>query len=311
MGWIANLGQQLGQQAATGALGMGMGLLLEGHNDRRQIKQQQKLQDMQIAGQKDMTRFNMAQQYDMWLKTNYGAQKEQMTKAGLNPGLLYGMSGGGGTTTGSAGGAVGGAQAPSGGREMIDSMGIQMQAAQLSLLDAQRKNIEADTQNKLGDAANKPLVGKNLNADTENKLVQNELLMVQSEIAGKTQNMQIAMVNTALRKITAEMHMQETQQKITAETADTTIEKAKRDLAQTVAITELTRAQKVATDKGIQKTVEEIEKIKQEVQNMKDYFQLDDFIEREKVRLMDKGINVALISSTLGTILNFATRGRK
>ena len=36
----------------------------------------------------------------MWKDTNYSAQMEELKKAGLNPGLLYGMSGGGATTIG-------------------------------------------------------------------------------------------------------------------------------------------------------------------------------------------------------------------
>lgn len=134
------------KDAANTVLGGGLGLILGEYNDRRQIKQQQKLTDMQIAGQKQMADYSQAQQFDMWNKTNYAAQVEHMKKAGLNPGLMYGMGGGGGATTGSASGSVSGGSAPTGGGEV--GMGMQM-----ALLQAQKENIEADTANKKAGAA--------------------------------------------------------------------------------------------------------------------------------------------------------------
>lgn len=157
---------------AGGVINTGLGLMLEGHNDQRQIKQQQKLQDMQIQGQEHMTDYNMGKQYEMWQKTNYGPQMEQLNKAGLNPGLLYGMSGGGATTIGNASGNVTGAQAPAGGREILDANAMGMQ---LEILRAQKQNIEADTANKIAQNPNIPLAGKNLQADTTGKELDNAL----------------------------------------------------------------------------------------------------------------------------------------
>lgn len=159
---------QLGMQAASGAIDAGMGLLLQGHNDRRQLKQQRKLQDMQIMGQKEMGEFNYGLQKKMWDETNYSAQKKHLEEAGLNPGLLYGMSGGGGATTGStSGGSVTGATAPAGGGEVVNMMELGMKRQQLQLLEAQKENIEADTANKQADTANKPIQGENIKAGTE------------------------------------------------------------------------------------------------------------------------------------------------
>ena len=45
-----------------------------------------------------------ARAYEMWEKTNYAAQIEQMKKANLSPGLMYGQAGaGGGTVSGAQG----------------------------------------------------------------------------------------------------------------------------------------------------------------------------------------------------------------
>ena len=78
----------------------GLGLLLENHNDKRQIEQQQKLQQLQIQGQMQLGAFNQKLAKEMWEYTNYPAQVEQMKKAGLNVGLLYKGAGAGGTTSG-------------------------------------------------------------------------------------------------------------------------------------------------------------------------------------------------------------------
>ena len=158
MGFI----QQLGE-AATGEIGsvvgQGLGMVLGAiggkaaarANDRRQIEQQKKLQALQIQGQKEMADYNYTKQMNMWDATNYSAQKAQLEKAGLNPGLIYGMSGGGATTTGggySAG--VGGGNAPSGGGEIQAMLGMGLQ---LQLMKAQKENIEADTANKEANTA--------------------------------------------------------------------------------------------------------------------------------------------------------------
>lgn len=143
-----------GQNVAEAGIGAIFGIGVGKHNDKRQVAQQEKLQALQIKGQKEMTDYNTAKQYEMWLKTNYPAQVEQLKAAGLNPGLLYGMSGGGGTTTGSASGSVTGAQAPSGGGEIqaMAGMGLQlgMMQAQQKLIEAQADNLKADTENKRG-----------------------------------------------------------------------------------------------------------------------------------------------------------------
>lgn len=141
---------QIGTNAAEGLINSGMGLLLAGHNDKRQIKQQRKLQDLQIAGQKEMALFNYEQQMKLWNDTNYAAQKAQMEKAGLNPALMYGMSGGGGATTAAATGNVSGGNAPSGGGEVMGMMGLRLQSAQAELIRAQAENLKADTENKRG-----------------------------------------------------------------------------------------------------------------------------------------------------------------
>lgn len=172
--FLAALAEQTAGKAVDTAIGMG----LQSINDKRQIKQQKKLTDIQVNAQNQMTNYNMERQLELWDKTNYSAQKEQLKKAGLNPGLIYGMGGGGGATTSIATGNVSAGSAPAGGREIADMIGMGLQ---YKLLDAQRKNIEADTANKQADTMNKPKQGANIDADTENKILQ----QVISNYAGK------------------------------------------------------------------------------------------------------------------------------
>lgn len=145
---------ELGMQAAGNAAGGILGLALGGVNDKRQLKQQKKLQALQIAGNKEMTDYQMQKELAMWKATNYSAQRDELEKAGLNAALLYGMSGGGGTTTGGSGGGVSGAAAPQGGGEIQAGMGmglqIGMMQAQKGLIEAQTRNVEADTAKKSG-----------------------------------------------------------------------------------------------------------------------------------------------------------------
>ena len=125
-------GQTLLENTTSGTVGGlisgGMGLILQGINDRRQLRQQEKLNRQQLAIDKEMTDYAHAKQLEMWEKTNYPAQMEMLKKAGLNPALLYGTSGGGGMTVGSGAASSRAATAPSGGNEMATAMGLQLQA---------------------------------------------------------------------------------------------------------------------------------------------------------------------------------------
>lgn len=194
---------QLGQQAAGNAVQAGMGLLLQSQADKRQMKQQEKLQELQMKGQKEMTNYNTAKQLQMWKDTNYPAQVEQLQKAGLNPGLLYGMSGGGGTTANISQGSVDGGKAPQGGREIQDMIGMGIQSA---LLIAQKENIEADTEKKKIEAAKTAGVDtKNVAADTENKILQGIIL----DYTGKEAKETFEQVTSPNRSIQAKTYEDE------------------------------------------------------------------------------------------------------
>lgn len=132
---------KLGEGAASTIIGMG----LTQFNNKNQLKQNQKLLEQQMEAQKQMSEHNRGLAMQMWEDTNYDAQRQQMEKAGLNPALMYGMGGGGGTTANSQPSTgIGGAQADP------RAMGIEMikTGQELKLMEAQKNNIDADTANK-------------------------------------------------------------------------------------------------------------------------------------------------------------------
>jgi hypothetical protein len=104
-----------GAMISAGAnIGSGlMGLLDIGGNRMRkkQLEQQQKLTDMQVQANKELANHGMGISKEMFEATGYGAQRRQMEEAGLNPALMYGHAGAGGSTTSASGGSATGAHA--------------------------------------------------------------------------------------------------------------------------------------------------------------------------------------------------------
>lgn len=140
-----NLGMAVGNSVA----GQGLGLIFGAIGRKAQQNQQERLNEQQIKAQAKMGALNNQQALDLWNKTNYGAQVEHMKEAGLNIGLMYGGAGAGGSTGANAGSVTGG-QAE--GASQQTAMGLQL-ASQLSLMKAQKENIEADTEQKKAQTA--------------------------------------------------------------------------------------------------------------------------------------------------------------
>lgn len=186
--------------AAQGIVSAGMGMALGAYNDKRQLKQQRRLLEQQQGFDQTQGKFNSQMQLEMWEKTNYSAQKEQMKKAGLNPALMYGMSGGGGTTTGQPQGQVHSAPAPSGGREIMDMMQMQAQQAQIALMQAQAEKAKVEAEKAAGvDSANVEAATALQNAQRGKVKIEGDLLEIERKIRNETAEESIITIENAMQ----------------------------------------------------------------------------------------------------------------
>lgn len=254
MGPLGMYAAEQGLNTAGSFLGGLIGMAFEGHNDRRQLKQQGKLNEQQFELDNRMAEENMRRQMEMWNKTNYAAQVAQLKAANLNPALLYGMSGGGGTTVGHQGGNVSAAKAPSGGGE---AMGM---ALQMGTMDAQRRLLEAqamktekeaenigeggiDTRLKEGQILNLAAETDNKEAQTELKKVETNIAKIQERIQGETAEDAIELAHWNVEKAINEVNNLWYEGQIKKGSQESIIQKIKAEAAGALLINELTKAQ--------------------------------------------------------------------
>ena len=230
--WAGRYAAQLGMQTGAGLIGSGvngiLGLIfgrkLAQENDDRQYNQANRLGQLQLGFNKQMTDYQMMKQLEMWEKTNFSAQKEQMKKAGLNPALLYGMGGAGGATVGGGAAQSGGSQqAPHGGGEIMGMMSLaqqqQLNQANIELMKSQANlnNVEADKKKGVdtdNTKATTESIKQGINeSEAREKLTntENAIKEVELNIKQQTSENQIAMVGTALQKIHKEFEILSTQ----------------------------------------------------------------------------------------------------
>lgn len=181
----------------TRTVGMGM-----------QRSQNKKLLQQEYEYNKKWGKFQNELALDMWDKTNYAAQIEQMKKAGLNVGLMYGGGGAGGAIaqqpSAGASGAKASDQMPSGGMGMQIGMQAARNQKEMEVLEAQKENINADTANK---KAENPNIGKEgANLGTQNQIMEldRQLKELSNQRETETIKDQIASVKAQKEKLEAE-----------------------------------------------------------------------------------------------------------
>lgn len=242
--------------------------------ERRQDKYNRGTMDYQLARQPQMLQQQNKANMNMWERTNYPAQRKQMEKAGLNVGLMYGMGGAGGATTGNAGGmpTAGSVQtyAPDAQGAVGNAGMALMNAAQIKLLEAQARNLDADTNKTSG-------------VDTEGVTLDNRLKAVQAEISEATTLEQLQIVENKWVQAMQETNMNA----INLGTLDATQkEKIEQERLQTVMMgVEIAnkKAQTQLTEAETKEVAIKIDKMVTEIQNMQNLtaIQMQDMLSRK------------------------------
>lgn len=135
--------QAAGQAASAGIAAIGQSVAT-----KKQFKRSKELMELQMANQERMNENAYNRQMQMWEDTNFAAQREQLKKAGMSVGLMYGQGGGGGTTVGSnsAGGASGGASPQAFDIGAIVQAGKAM--AELAMMKATTRKTEEEAESQ-------------------------------------------------------------------------------------------------------------------------------------------------------------------
>lgn len=308
--------------ASQNVLNTGMGLLLANYNDKRQLRQQQKLTDIQLNANKEMSAYNYDQQYNMWLKTNYPAQVDQLKQAGLNPALLYGGGGSGGSTTtgsGSGGGGIAGAMAPAGGGEIL---ALQNMQANIDLTKALTAKANAEAKKTGGvdtDVANATLgqiaaTITNTNSQTALNNINTELLKIDKDFRAVKDKLTNDVLNTTSDKIQQEIFILKNDVQISDETKQAIIQKINAEGVGAILNNELTRANINLNEQNIQTQIETIKQNWYKLSIQEKQLQLNKLINEADINLktttgqyLDKMTKVALtntIISGAGTLLD-------
>lgn len=151
----------------------------------------------------------------MWKDTNFGAQRNEMEKAGLSVGLMYGN--GGGSAASTAGGT---ATQPSAPKTNPVEVGLQQQALglQLKQIEAQNRLANAETAKTLAET------NKISGVDTEGAKLDNEWKKIENRIQISRENIEASNVTAAeanAQKAVAEWNSAVIQAEIDAETKAT------------------------------------------------------------------------------------------
>ena len=233
MGFGLELGKTVAKTGAnmlTGGLVNGVMGLFGGSNgaEQRQYQHEKEMMALQnkyntqAAAQsmeyaKTMNRINFEQQNQMFDKqaewNSAKSQKERLQEAGLNPALMYGIGGEGGSSVSSGGGTGPQVQGVSNAGTQAVMMGLQAKSieSQIALNNAQASKINAETENTEADTGKTKADTKVsiVNADNiveATKLLKEQQLSEQSKRdlneAEKNYKIRVTELQDALEKLT-------------------------------------------------------------------------------------------------------------
>lgn len=255
-----------GMIAQAGA-DIGLGMITRGINNRDQLQQQAKLNEQQFAIDGRALARQKAAELQQWKDTSYGAQLEEMKRNNLSPGMMYGAAGGGAGQLGGSAGSVNAPKAATPGNEVLG-----MTIAQRKLIEAQTENVKADTAKKAG--------------------VDTDLVREQGRLAKNVAQFYIDTYEDNYDKVKAEASILQSKSKVDYETQGAEIEAKKAELVGIGIANELKRAQKDLTEERMKATAEQVKQKWEEVNIKKGHLDLDKFIKdvKESTKLTTESI---------------------
>lgn len=212
---------------AMGAVSDIIGMIGQKKRNERAFTQQKELMGLQQANQMGLNQQGKDLALQQWKDTNYSAQVAEMEKAGLNPGLMYGMGGGGGTTAnaGSGGGASGGSAPGQAPMEIGSALNNALMMSQKALIDAQTNKTNAEAGKLSGvDTAN-------VTADTALKGANQKLAELEAQFREGTMETNINKAQEEFKILTAQFQKANAEGTISATTVDEQIKTIGADLA--------------------------------------------------------------------------------
>lgn len=255
-----------GMIAQAGA-DLGLGMITRGINNRDQLQQQGKLNEQQFSIDGRALARQKAAELQQWKDTSYGAQLEEIKKNNLSPGMMYGAAGGGAGQLGGSAGSVNAPKAATPGNEVLG-----MTIAQRKLIEAQTENVKADTVKKAG--------------------VDTDLTKWQARQAMNTSQFFVDTYEHNFGKVLAEAEILRNQAKTSNETQATEVETKKAELVGLGIANELKKAQKDLTEEQMKATVESVKQKWKEVDIKGGKLELDKFINdvKESTKLTTESI---------------------
>lgn len=288
----------LGQEAASSAVGGIMGLALGGLQNQQEYNQQERYQRLQLEGQKEMALFNYQQQMKLWEDTGYKAQVEQLKRAGLNPGLLYGKGGAGGSTQAAQGAGPGMGSASKGeGLGMALMMG--QQTAQMELLKAQKENIEADTAKKQAETTN-------TETNTEVEKIIKGIRELEQDFMGESYKARLYLIKNEADKALQQLNILKNEAIISENTWSIEIDKVQIELLTMQLNNDLQQA-------NIKKTEEETKAIATKILQGWKELQLTDernAIERYKAEVGEMGMIGGMANNAIQSLFKIFKKGK-
>lgn len=152
MGIITNLWNSIGGGIAGQAMNWVDEALFGNKRRKQQIEQQKKLTDLQVEANKELADYGMGISKEMFDYTGYENQVKQMKAAGLNPALMYGHAGSGGTTVSSSAGSASGSQASDETSRKLANIQIQGMGLQMQKLNAEIQKTQAEAEKAKAEA---------------------------------------------------------------------------------------------------------------------------------------------------------------